>query len=458
MSRKFKWVTLIAGGWVAAAMAADPTPLGKQLTPLGGEMAASKDGRIPAYEPANAELPGYSFGKLRGDFFKFKSEQPLFVISAANVDQYASNLAPAQVQMLKTLKGYTMPVYPTHRSCQVPDFVQANTRKNASQAKIAANGWAMEGASLPGVPFPTPTKGIEAVWNHLTRYMGVAEEFQSVRTYISPSPGSDRAVDIVYNLWQMQPNSVPGDHTPAAGALFQGLYYGFVQPSSLSGQGVIQRFYFDKPTESYYYFTGQRRVRRLPTYDYDAPEIGYENMYNVDQTTIFYGAPDRFDWKIVGKKEMYVPYNEFGLYDFKKGMKDVLQTPNIFKAEVRRYELHRVWVIEGTVKQGIRHVNPKRTLYLDEDSWVATGGEDYDAQGQVWKWKESSPIPAWELGGACVIPETFMFDFTNNRMVADSIPFGANKDIRFYMSDKGELPQLKDGYYTSESLQRMSDR
>ena len=458
MSRWIRLSGLVAAGWVATAMAGDPAPLGKALTPAGGESAASKDGRIPAYEPSGSQLPGYAYGKLRGEFFKYKDDKPLFVIDASNVDQYAANLAPGQVRVIKQIKGFSMPVYPTRRTCSAPDFAQANTRKNASQARIGADGWSLEGASLPGVPFPMPTRGIEAVWNHLTRYMGLPEEFPVVRTWISPKPGSERGVEVVYNLWQMQPNSNKGENKPSTDALFQGLYFGYIEPSSLGGQGAIQRFYFDKPTESYYYFTGQRRVRRLPTYDYDAPNIGYENMYNIDQTTIFYGAPDRFDWKIVDKKEMYVPYNEFGMYNFKRSMSDALSAPNVLKSEVRRYELHRVWVIEGTVKQGIRHVNPKRTLYLDEDSWVAVGGEDFDAQGQIWKWKESSPIPAWELGGACVIPQTMMYDLTNNRLVADSLSFSAGKDIRFYGTQSPEIAQLKDTFYTSESLQRISDR
>ncbi|GAB2458152.1 DUF1329 domain-containing protein [Comamonas humi] len=439
-------------------MAGDPASLGKDLTPLGGEMAASKNGKVPAYEGAGAQLPGYVYGKPRGDYFKYKDDKPLFVIDASNVDQYAESLAPGQIQLIKQLKGFTLPVYPSRRTCVAPDVVQENTKKNASQAKIGADGWSLDGAVLPGVPFPMPSKGIEAVWNHLTRYMGVAEEFPAARTWISPKAGTDRGVEIVYNLWQMQPNSVKGENKPGGGSLFQGLYFGYIEPSSLSGQAAIQRFYFDKPTEAYYYFTGQRRVRRLPTYDYDAPQIGYENLYNVDQTTILYGAPDRFDWKVVGKKEMYVPYNAFGMYDFSKKMQDTLLEPNVFKPELRRYELHRVWVIEGTVKSGIRHANPKRTLYLDEDSWVAVGGEDFDAQGKVWKWKESTPIPAWELGGACVIPQTIMYDLTNLRLMADSLNFSSGKDFKFYPAAAGSAPQLKENFYTSESLQRISDR
>jgi hypothetical protein len=462
MSLKIRIAVLIACGTSAlaasAAHAADAGQLGKELTATGAVAAGNKDGSIPAYDGAGAQLPGYSYGKFRGDYFKYKGEKPLYVIDASNVDKYAEHLAPGQVKLLKELKGYAMPVYPTHRSCVMPEIVQANTRKNVHEARIGANGWTLEGAVLPGVPFPTPTKGIEAVWNHLLRYQGAAQEYPVARAWVSPAPGNERGVTNVYNLWQFWPNGNKGENKPGANALFQGLYYGYIEPASLSGQAAVQRFYLDKPTETFYYFTGQRRVRRLPSYDYDAPQLGFENQYAVDQTNILYGAPDRFDWKLVGKKEMLVPYNAFGMYDFRKSMKEAFPQPNIINADFRRYELHRVWIVEGTVKQGVRHVNPKRVLYLDEDSWVAVGGEDYDAQNHIWKWKESSPAPAWELDGACVIPQIAMYDFSSGRLLVDAIPFSAGKDFRWYSSIAGSVPQLKETFYTSENLQRISDR
>ncbi|MGS0626220.1 DUF1329 domain-containing protein, partial [Ralstonia sp. VS2407] len=84
-----------------------------------------------------------------------------------------------------------------------------------------------------------------------------------------------------------------------------------------------------------------------------------------------------YDWKLVGKKEMYVPYNDFGAYDFRKSKKEAFgnDMPN---KSMHRYELHRVWVVEGTVKQGVRHSAPKRTFYLDEDTWSLVVADDYD--------------------------------------------------------------------------------
>ncbi len=62
----------------------------------------------------------------------------------------------------------------------------------------------------------------------------------------------------------------------------------------------------------------------MPSYAYDSPQIGFENQYTLDQPWIFNGNLDRFDWKLVGKKEMYVPYNSFGMYNFNAKLHDVL--------------------------------------------------------------------------------------------------------------------------------------
>ena len=444
----------MSGPVALAASPADAERLGKDLTPAGAERAGNRDGSIPAWTGESPMLKGWSFGKYRGDFFKYKDDKPLFVIDGSNLDKYGDKLAPGQVAMIKQNRGYSMPVYASRRSCTMPDFVQSNTRQNATGSKIGADGWSMTNAALPGVPFPIPSSGIEAVWNHLARYQGAGSEYPSVISYISPKPGGDRGIQIRYRLTQYWPNGTKGEKKPEPGALFQGLFYAFIEPAAFSGQAAVSRFFFDKPSENYYYFTGQRRVRRLPSFDYDAPQIGYENQLAIDQTNVFYGTPDRFDWKIVGKKEMYIPYNSFGVTDVRKKVADVAK-PGTLSPDIKRYELHRVWVLEGTVKAGLRHLNPRRTLYLDEDSWIAVGGEDYDAQGQVWKWKESAPYSADELGGACVAPAYTVHDLISGRYIVDGLS-SEGKDHRWFLTP--DAPEFKESFYTSENLQRVSDR
>lgn len=233
------------------------------------------------------------------------------------------------------------------------------------------------------------------------------------------------------------------------------VYFSINSPAALAGQSFVQRQYYDKDSETYYYFPGQRRVRRMPPYTHDAPLIGFENQYLIDDSNMFNGSLDRFDWKLVGKKEMVVPYNAFGLYTFKSKLHDVA-TPNGISAEHRRYEVHRVWVVEATLKPSARHVASKKTFYLDEDSWLALTAEDYDAQGKLWKVRESYPVPVFELGGACDNQPFVQYDLNNGRYVFDGSSIGQGKDIRYY--ERANDPRFKPDFYTAESLRSVSER
>jgi hypothetical protein len=435
---------------------ADVARLGTDLTPVGAEKAGNKDGTIPAFGGASQPQPGWSFGKVREDYWKYKAEKPLFVIDASNVDKYADKLTPGQIQMLKQVKGYTMPVYPSHRECALPQAVEENTKQGALKSSIASDGWSLDNATLPSVPFPFPESGIQAMWNWLAGYQGVGSEYQDGYTYISPRPGASTPITSRYSQLLYYPWGRGGQHSPKDNAGLQsGVYYLYTEPAALAGQGTMQRYYFSEPVDTYYYFTGQRRVRRLPAYSYDAPLIGYENQYPADIAFVFSGNPDRFDWKLIGKKEIYIPYNSFGMQRFDKKLADAT-LPNFVNPDMRRYELHRVWEIEGTVKSGMRHSTPKKTLYFDEDSWMLAVGDDYDAQGKIWKAKENYIAPEWELGSCAPIAAAYN-DLISGRYILDETVIGTGKDIRFF-SPSTDDPRLKDSFFTGENLSAISDR
>jgi hypothetical protein len=454
-----KTVVGLSLGLFATSMAwaaEDPARLGKDLTYAGAEKAANADGSIPAFAGTQAAPAGWSWGKPRAEAWSHRSEKPLFTIDAGNVDKYADKLTAGQVQMLRQVKGYTLPVYPSHRECGLPEFVAQNTKEGAGRATIAKDGWSLENATLPGVPFPQPRSGIEVLWNWLMRYQSAGMEWLDGVEYVSPRPGSTTPITTRFNQIYYFPWAKAGKHSPAdEQGLQAGLFYGYTEPAALAGQGITQRFYFSKDTDSFYYFTGQRRVRRLPAYSYDAPLIGYENQYPADSPFVFYGNPDRFDWKLVGKKEVYVPYDSFGMQAFNVKLADVAGA-NAINASARRYELHRVWVVEGTVKSGLRHATPKKTLYVDEDSWLVVVGDDYDAQGKLWKEKENFVAPQWEIG-ACTPVASVFNDLANGRYLIDQTVIGTGKDIRFYPPSSGD-PRLASTYYTAESLGKISDR
>ena len=317
-------------------------------------------------------------------------------------------------------------------------------------------GWSLADAVLPSVPFPLPQSGTEAIWNFLTRYQGVAAEWSKGTTFITGSPGSGRDIVLKWLQLNYYPWAARGQHSPEDnGGLVNGTFYPIFEPVALAGQASLSLYYFAKDPEPFYYFTGQRRVRRLPTYAYDAPLIGTENQYPADEMELFYGNPDRFDWKLAGKKEVYAPYNAFPLTNFNAKAADVFG-PAFINPAFRRYELHRLWVLEGTVKQGMRHSAAKKVLYLDEDSWIVAVGEDYDSQGKLWRLNENPVLPAWEIHACVSGPLTNLNDLLSGRYVADmTVIEGA--DLKFY-TDASEDKRLKASFFTPENLRAIMER
>ncbi len=451
--------TAIAVGLAFAlgiAHAQDAARLGKDLTPSGAEKAGNKDGSIPAWAGGMTPAPGWSYGKKRVDFWPGKNDKPLFSIDASNVDKYADKLTAGQIATLKQIKGYRMDVYPTRRDCGVPDFVAENTKKNVGTAKVGEDGWSLKEATVPGYPFPMPKTGTEVMWNAKMRYRGIGMHFPRMLTSVSPRKGSkdwlNAGMELTFYFPWGEKGSNPLSKFPPVEyyVLFQ-----YDSPPALAGQALTLAFYLDKPgSETYYYFPGQRRVRRMPTYAYDAPQIGMENQYTLDEPMVFNGTIDRFDWKIVGKKEIYVAYNAFGMYDFTAKFSDVAHDDMINPAS-RRYELHRVWELEATVKPGMRHIAPKRHMYVDEDSWNLMALDDYDAQGKLFKYHEGYLIPSYETG-TCDVTAFAQYNLTEGRYVFDMDPVGAGKDLRWFVNPEG--PRFKPGFYSADTLRSISDR
>ncbi|MDC8786393.1 DUF1329 domain-containing protein [Roseateles koreensis] len=442
-------------GLNAAAAEHDADKLGNSLTPLGGERTAS--GGVTAWEGANKPAAGWVPGKLRDAAWKYKDEKALFSIDAASADKQGDKLTPGQVQMLKQSSGYRMDVYPTHRNCTAPDFVLENTKRNVTGAKLSEDGTVLQQAALPGVPFPLPTTGAQVMWNFQTRYAGVGADYPDTLTMVSPRGGSGSWIITEGPLHQYFPSGAKGTHSPQeVGDVLSATYFTLNAPVALAGQSLAAKASFGaKDNEVYFYFPGQRRVRRMPSYGYDAPQIGFENQYTIDQTQMFIGNLDRFDWKLVGKKEILVPYNTFRLNDF-TAKRDEVYGPNYINASNRRYETHRVWVVEATVKKGMRHLAPRKVFYVDEDSWLVLVGEDYDAQGALWKLREASLIPAWELGSACVSSSFVQYDLAQKRYLADFLVTGTGKDVR-WLSETTDKRFTID-FFTSDNLRATSER
>jgi Protein of unknown function (DUF1329) len=439
----------------AIAAGDDVAELGKSLTYAGSEKAASADGNIPAWTGAEPPLAGWTYGKYRGDYWPHKDDKPILTIDASNADKYAEHLTAGQMTALKQLPGYKMFVYPSHRDCGIPDFVGENTKKNVGQARLE-DGWILKDTIVPGFPFPFAKNGAEAMLNQKMRYRGVGLDMPNFYTYVSPHKGGTEWIKANEEQYYFYPQGAKGS-TPLSKIppVEYFTYFAYFAPTALAGQAAIVNFYLNQPgSETFYYFPGQRRVRRMPTYAYDAPQIGMENQYTMDEPMVFMGTIDRFDWKILGKKEIYVAYNSFGAYDINADIDKIAQADYLEPGH-RHYELHRVWVVEATVKQGMRHTAPKRQFFLDEDSWNVILADDYDAQGKLFKHRDGYLIPVYETG-SCDLMGFTGFNFLEGRYVYDESSLGGKKDFHWLVDPTG--PRQKASYYTQDNLRAISER
>lgn len=362
----------------AGVTAQEAARLKTELTPLGGERTGNKDGSIPAWTGTPpAAIAGEKSGGKRGD--PFKGEKPLYTVTSKNMDQYADKLSEGVKGMLKKYPdSYRLDVYKTHRTAVAPQWVYDNTAKNATQAKL--EGHTPVGA-YGGIPFPIPKNGIEAMWNHKLAWRGSAWEAQFNQYQITANG------KVVLTTDGLIRNRMPYYFEDGSAEKFEGYHWEVnlenMGPPVRAGEMIVGRQHMQEDrSAAYVYLTGQRRVRKLPNACCDTPTPASAGLMSFDEISVFSGRTDGFDWKLVGKKELLVPYNENRFLQAKDA--DIIKGQHLNPEHVR-WELHRVWVVEATLAQGKRHQAPKSTYYLDEDTWQAMLGDRWDGNGQLWK-------------------------------------------------------------------------
>ena len=376
---------------VAALAAGDASRLGRDLTPLGGEAKGNADGSIPAWTGGVTTAPaGYKPGDHHPD--PFAADAPLFTVTAANAAQYEARLGAGHLALLKAYPSYKLVVYPTRRSASNPPRVYEATARNVATAKVVSDGNGISGA-IVGVPFPMPQSGLEVLWNFLTRYRGVAASRHIDQAAVERGGG--------YQLVKFEDeflfNYTRSDITAAELEKENTLIFfkqAVVAPARLAGTILLAQETMDQvkePRRAWVYNAGRRRVTRAPNVAYDNPGTAADGQRTSDQFDIFNGAPDRYNWNLVGKKEMIVPYNSYRLHSGQVKYADILKPLHI-NQELARYELHRVWVVDGTLKPGTSHLYSRRTFYVDEDSWQILAADQYDGRGAIWRVSEAHCI------------------------------------------------------------------
>lgn len=378
-------LSLLASSVLAAVSADEAAKLGNSLTPLGAEMAGNAAGSIPAWNGGLASDAGQV--DARGFLSDpYASEQPLFTITAQNLEQYREQLSAGQLAMFKRYpESYRMAVYPTHRSSALPDSIYAAARTSALKTGLRDGGNGLtDFTDSRYYAFPIPQNGLEVVWNHITRYRGGNLK----RSIVQASPQTNGAYTLVHFEDEVAfPENIPDiDPDKAENAL---LFFKqrVTAPSRLAGNVLLVHDSLDQvkePRMAWLYNAGQRRVRRAPQVAYDGPGTAADGLRTSDNFDMFNGAPDRYDWKLVGKREMLIPYNNYRVAMPQVKYEDILKAGHV-NQDLIRYELHRVWEVEATLKAGERNIYAKRRFYVDEDSWQIALSEHYDGRGQLWR-------------------------------------------------------------------------
>jgi hypothetical protein len=411
-------LTVATPSW-SAVSPEDAARLGNELTPLGAEKAGNREGTIPAWDgglnpQAKAGVSNFKPGGHHPD--PYASDKPLFTITPANLSQYADKLTEGHKRLLETYKNtYKMNVYPTHRSAAVPERIYEATKRVATIAELAPGGNGVLNATI-GIPFPIPKEGVELFWNHVLRYRA---DMAARRFGQAPVTAGGSYTMVEFKDEFLFQYSQPGMTSEALNNVIIYFIQETVAPARLAGEILLVHETLDQAKENrraWVYNPGQRRVRRAPNVAFDNPGTNADNLRTSDQYDMYNGSPQRYVWKLVGKKDLYVPYNSYKLHSNALRYGDILKKNHI-NQDHARYELHRVWVVDSTLKPGVSHLYARRTLYIDEDSWQILAVDCYDRRGQLYRVQEGHVINYYDVPTLWTTLELVM-DLTNGRYLA----------------------------------------
>lgn len=437
-----------AGQALAAVSPEDAARLGSELTPVGAERAGNADGTIPAWNGGmTTPPPGYEPGGQRID--PFAEESPLLTITAENYQQHAERLTAGQIALFERYPGFRMPIYPTHRTAAAPQFVYDFTKKNATRSRLNEDGSGVIDA-YGGYPFPIPENGFEVLWNHNLRWLGSGSRKNYINLTVYPN---GEATVGQGELWETFPYYDPEGTLES----FEGdnwlLMLQYSLPVRRKGEVILVRDPLNavtSPRQAWQYIPGQRRVRRAPTISHDTPNAQFAGQATYDDAFMFNGTPDRYNVELIDKREVYIPYNSNGmLLKAQEGLDTIenIATPHFPDPELARWELHRVWVIEATLKEDSRHLYEKRTFYVDEDSWAIAATDIYDGRDNLWRVGFANLLNAYDVP-LTAIRSYWHTDLQNGAYAFNEVDL---EPVRYY---EGE----GDNFYTPAQVRKMSRR
>lgn len=438
------------GTALAKVTDAEAAKLGNELTPIGAEKAGNAEGTIPSWEGGLAGNPDYRAGEDGRPVNPFKDDKPLFVIDASNYQEHAEKLTEGHIALFKKYPDtFKMPVYQSRRSASLPQSVYDAAKSNAKTAELLNDGNNVQNYKT-AVPFPIPKTGVEPVWNHMMRFRGGSVQRWFTQAVVQDS-GTFMAVEMEDQF--VFPEFFKGGYDEKADD--NRLFY-YIQavksPARLSGNILLVHETIDQvkePRLAWIYNAGQRRVRRAPQVAYDGPGTAADGLRTSDNFDLYNGAPDKYDWKLLGKTEKYIAYNSYKMMDSSLKYSDIIK-PGHMNPDHTRYELHRVWQVEATIKEGEKHLYARRVFSIDEDTWQIATAEQYDGRGELWRVSEAHHVQFPQANAPWYAAEA-IYDLIARRYLVIGLSNEESEIIDF-----GYKAKRKD--FTSGALRRAGKR
>lgn len=413
---------LSAAPLLAKVSEEEAAKLGTTLTPIGAEKAGNADKSIPEW------TPGPQSGKLAGEYPSdpaIDGEKPLFTITKANMDQYADVLTEGHKKLLNRYDSYKMNVYPSHRKNAFPDFIYEWSKWNATNCELLDPD--TPNNCKIGFTFPIPQNGAEVLWNHRVRYRGDAARRYNNQMIVQQN-GEFQLTKIVEEAkfyYALAPEKNPVPIMKGSG-LFIKYFSQTVEPPRMAGLMILaheKAGVGEAGRQAWLYSPAIKRIRRAPSVCCDNPYEGTDGHQFYDQVDMINGALERYNWKLVGKKEVLVPYNSNKIGSPTVKFKD-LARPIHLNQDLPRYEKHRVWVVEADIKPRTNHTFTKRRFYFDEDSWYPPAVDCYDSKGELMQFQEGHTIYGANVQTAGGVPEV-IYHFNSGRYFITAM---ANED------------------------------
>ncbi len=445
-------IILFTCSWAVAGVTPEEAArLKTDLTPMGAQRDGNADGTIPQWQGGLTAIPS-DLSYNPGDFYAdpFTDDPVLFSITAKNMRQYADKLSNGQKELFEKYPDtYRIDVYPTRRTAAAPEWVYNHIFQNATRTSLSDNGLGVVNTYC-AIPFPIPKSGKEVIFNHILRYRGAGRSFEYLSGIVLPN-GTFSVGGGGYAK-ENCPIAYKGGSPENFDSPILKLLIEYNSPERRKGELLLALDYLDSfrnPRKAWQYLPGQRRVRRAPTIAYDNPDSDTGGLETYDGAYMFNGAIDRYNWKILGKKEMYIPYN---CYRFHNAARSEVLTARHHNPDVMRWELHRVWAIEAKLKQDKRHAYGKRVFYIDEDTWIALLSDNYDGRGNLWR---TNLQTTWNLYNIPAIIDItlFHYDFQKEIYAVDAI-LNSMDDFIIYDPAKGFDEKL----FTPENLRKLGRR